>query len=144
MKRIVNDSERIGRFVAARLGLGSSFCNFTALGLEENGQLIAGVVYTEFNGSNVFMHVAAVPGKRWMTRQYLWACFHYPFKVMRVRRITGWVEESNGEARRFDEHLGFEEEARLSEAARDGGAVIVYRMTPEKCRFIGAAYAPLP
>jgi RimJ/RimL family protein N-acetyltransferase len=134
--------ERVGLYVASRLGLEHRFANFTAIGLEQDGELIAGVVYTEFNGSNIFMHVAAEPGGRWLTRRFLWAVFHYPFKVLRVRRITGWVEASNEAARRFDEHLGFEEETRLSEAARDGGEVIVYRMTPEKCRFLEKPYAP--
>lgn len=144
MRRIIySDPDRVGKFVAKSLGLKHGFANFTALGLEDvAGELVAGVVYTEFNGSNVFMHIAAVPGRRWMTRKFLWACFDYPFRALKVRRITGWVDESNADARKFDEHLGFEAEAVLEEAARDGGAVIVYRMTPETCRFLGAPYAP--
>lgn len=110
----------------------------TVIGLMRWGRLVAGVLYEGFNGRNIWMHVAAEPGARWMTRDYLRACFAYPFKVCGVQRITGHVEESNAAARRFDEHLGFREEARLSGAAPDGGDVILYVMRREDCRFLGA------
>ena len=52
-------------------------------------------------------------------------------------RISGYVNESNEVARRFDEHLGFHEEARLKGAAPDGGDVLLYVMWRDDCRFIG-------
>lgn len=106
------------------------------IGLKQKGQLIAGVVYDDFNGSNIWMHVAAVPGRRWMTRGYLYTCFAYPFVQLECKRITGWVEASNIQSRRFCNHLGFTAEAILQSAARDGGDVIMYVMHREKCRFI--------
>ena len=106
------------------------------IGLERNDALAAGVLYEGFNGSNVWMHVAAVPGARWMTREFLNYSFHYPFVEMRAQRISGWVEASNLCARKFDEHLGFTHEATLSGAARDGGDVLIYRMRREDCKYV--------
>lgn len=106
------------------------------IGLVKDGEIIAGVLYDDFNGSNIWMHVAAKPGRNWLNRMYLKACFAYPFTQLNCRRISGWVEASNTDARRFDEHLGFQQEAVLSGAARDGGDVIIYRMFKEECRFI--------
>lgn len=105
------------------------------IGLERDGDLIAGVIFEGYNPFNIFMHVAAVPGARWLTRDYLRACFRYPFVQLGCKRVTGWVEESNMAARRFDEHLGFREEARLRCAARDGGDVILYVLWREECRY---------
>lgn len=107
-----------------------------AIGLRRGQRLVAGVVFEGFNGRNVWMHVAAVPGGRWLVRAYLKACFAYPFLVAGVDRVTGYVDASNEAARRFDEHLGFVEEARLSGAAADGGDVILYVMRRADCRFL--------
>ncbi len=109
----------------------------TAIGLVREDRLVAGVLYEGFNGRNLWMHVAAEPGRRWGVRDYLWACFRYPFVVCGCDRISGYVEESNAAARRFDEHLGFREEARLQGAAADGGDVILYVMRRQDCRFLG-------
>ena len=106
------------------------------LGLEQDGELVAGVLYEGFNGTNVWMHVAGAPGRRWMTRELLRYAFHYPFNEMGVARISGYVDAANADARRLNEHLGFQQEAVLQGAAADGGDVILYVMWREQCRFL--------
>lgn len=106
------------------------------LGLERDGELVAGVLYEGFNGKNVWMHVAAEPGSQWMTRPFLRYCFEYPFNEMKVDRVSGYVNASNEAARRLDEHLGFKQEARLTGAAPDGGDVLIYVMWRQDCRFL--------
>jgi RimJ/RimL family protein N-acetyltransferase len=106
------------------------------IGFERDGELIAGVMYEGYNGRNIWMHVAALTDKRWLTRSYMKVCFAYPFVQLGVNRISGYVNESNTLARRFDEHLGFKEEARLRGAAADGGDVIIYAMHKEECRYV--------
>jgi len=135
LKKIVTDPARVIDYVTQFFPLVRSEGQ-AGIGLEENGELIAGVVYDDFNGSNVWMHVAASPGKKWLNREYLWFCFHYPFNQLGVNRVSGWVEVNNMEARRFDEHLGFKAEAVLEGAGRDGQDVIIYRMWRHECRFI--------
>lgn len=134
MKTITTDSERVNAFVAERMGI-AGWSNAVGIGLEENGELIAGVTFDYYNGASICMHVAAVEGRRWMTREYLWFCFYYPFEQLGVKRITGLVPETNMDARRFDEHLGFKLETRLKDAAPDGD-VLVYAMFKEDCRFL--------
>jgi RimJ/RimL family protein N-acetyltransferase len=123
----------VARWVSARLGV-QGFSDYSEIGLTENGKLIAGVVFDYFNGASINMHVAAV-GKRWMTREYLHFCFWYPFEQLKVKRINGLVPESNLAARKFDEHLGFELEARLQDA-HPSGDVLVYRMFKKDCRWL--------
>lgn len=133
--RIVSDPARVWAFVKERVPI-QCVAGMKGLGLERDDELVAGVVYEGFNGKNVWMHVAAEPGAKWMTREYLRYCFHYPFNEMGVQRVTGYVEASNELARRFDEHLGFRQEAVLKGAATDGGDVILYVMWKDECRYV--------
>jgi RimJ/RimL family protein N-acetyltransferase len=135
MKQVIVDNQRVYHFVNQHFPVRNSE-GIKGIGLEQDGELIAGVLYDDWSGTNIWMHVAAIPGRRWLNREYLRVCFGYPFIQLNCLRISGWVEESNWEARRFDEHLGFKPEAVLERAARDGGNVIVYRMFREECRFI--------
>ena len=104
------------------------------IGWKDKGEIVAGVVYSDFNGVNCLMHVAAV-GSRWLRREYLWTCFDYPFNQLKLRRVTGLVGEGNKQARRFDEHLGFELETTLK-LAHPSGDLLVYVMWREKCRWL--------
>ncbi len=132
MKRIVLDSARVGSWVCHHTG--GEFNEGAAIGLEENGNLIAGVLYDHYNGRSIAMHVAAI-GKRWMTREYLRVCFDYPFRQLKVKKILGLVDSTNLEAQRFDEHLGFVRAAVIADAGAHGD-LIIYSMTPDQCRFI--------
>ena len=129
------DTLRVLQYVQSHMHLDVS-SSMKAIGLERDGALVAGVIYEGFNGSNIWMHVAAEPGARWMTKDYLRYCFKYPFDELGVSRISGYVNASNLIARRFDEHLGFEPEAVLKGAAPDGGDVIIYVMWRRNCRYV--------
>ena len=103
--------------------------------MEEDGQIIAGIVYDNWNPANVCMHVAARPGVNWVSRALLRLVFGYAFEGLGCKRVTGIVPASNKAARRFDEHLGFKLEARLKDAAVDGD-MLLYVMHRRDCRFL--------
>jgi len=105
------------------------------IGWEKNGALIAGVVFNEYNGANICMHVASDGSKKWMAREYLWTCFDYPFNQAKVQRITGLVGEGNMNARSFDEHIGFRLETRLR-GAHPTGDLLVYCMWRDDCKWL--------
>lgn len=133
MKRIVCGAPVLA-FVDAALN-SSPDERASGIGLEQDGRLVAGVKFDDWNGASVCMHVAAAPGAQWMTRAYLNACFDYPFNQLGVRKILGVVRSTNAAARRFDEHLGFELEATIAGAA-PGGDLLIYSMTRDRCRFL--------
>jgi RimJ/RimL family protein N-acetyltransferase len=135
MKRIVI-GQPVVDFVAQHQKRGEGYGLSAGIGLEEDGKLIAGVVYNEYNHVNINMHVASLGNKRWMTREYLWMCFDYPFNQLKVKRITAFIEDENKDAIRFDEHLGFKYEARMKDAYVNGD-ILIYVMRQEDCRFIG-------
>lgn len=144
VKRILT-GKHVVEWVAKRTNEFGNFGCAAGIGLQEwrpvknCWDLIAGVAYSDFNGVNILMHVAAEPGARWMTREYLRVCFDYPFNQAKVARVTGLVGEGNKAAQKFDEHLGFELETTLSHA-HPTGHLLVYRMWKGDCRFLREPY----
>lgn len=132
--RIISDPWTALKFVRKHYAMPASE-HMKGISLERDGKVIAAVIYEGWNGSNVWMHVAAEPGGKWLTKEFLNYVFHYPFHEVGVQRISGWVEADNAQARRFDEHLGFRQEAVLKGAGNKGADVIVYVMKREDCRY---------
>ena len=97
--------------------------------------LVAGVAYANWNGVNVECHIASDGSKRWLTREYLWAIFDYPFNQLGAQRITVCVAAGNADSCRFVKHLGFTIEAKL-EAAHPTGDILIFCMKRQDCRFI--------
>jgi RimJ/RimL family protein N-acetyltransferase len=135
MRALVTDLPRVLDFVRKYQPL-AFMEGMQGIGLEDEGELKAGVVYEGYNGHTVWMHVAAVPGGHWLTRNYLHACFAYPFLQLRVPRVRAYVEASNARSMRFSRHLGFVKEAVLGGAASDGGDLFVLVMARDWCRYI--------
>jgi len=117
-------------------GGGNVFVRGQTIGLAENGELIAGVVYEDFNGRSVTAHIAAKPGRRWMTKEFLAVIFDYPFNQLKVEKLIGVVPSGNLEARRLDEHFGFTIEARLKDC-HPTGDLLIYTMRRDQCRWLG-------
>jgi RimJ/RimL family protein N-acetyltransferase len=132
---IVYDQKlRVGRWVMARTGFVDDWGNYEAIGLEKGGDLIAGVVYNQVSEFNCSMHVAAIPGRRWLTREYLNACFRYPFVQLGLLRVTGLVPAKNQQALRFDLHLGFKVEG-IMRRCLGSDDLVVLGMLREECRY---------
>ena len=108
--RIISDPARVWAYVHEQVPV-PVVAGMKGLGLERDGELIAGVLYEGYNRVNVWMHVAAAPGRQWLNKEYLRYCFYYPFVELGCKRVSGYVEDSNEAAKRFDEHLGFTREA---------------------------------
>lgn len=124
----------IAEYVAEKIGTGRKTDNFSAIGLVDGDKLVAGVVYTDFNGSNITAGIAG-DGKSWLTRDFLWFMFHYPFIQAGAKRITACVEQTNIVSQQFVEKLGFELEFSMKDAGKTGD-MLIYRMFRKDCRFL--------
>ncbi len=102
---------------------------------DEEGRLIAGVAYTDYNVASIQIHVAALPGVNWLSRELLRKVFEYPFTMLKVKKLIGLVSSANAAALRFDYSLGFELEATLKDAHPDGDLLIL-TMTADNCRWL--------
>ena len=139
MKHILDrpeDYERISEFVYSHIGLYGKPSNFTAIGLEQDGKIIAGVVYADYNGSNITASIA-VDGR--LTPEFIWFMFYYPFMQAGAKRITACVETNNYKSQRFVEKLGFELEFSMKRAGRFGD-LLIYRMFHDNCKYLEERY----
>lgn len=125
---LLGQNDLVGPFVAEMNGGEWTPDRGQTIGLVEEGALLAGVLYESYNRASVVTHIAAVPGKRWMTREFLWAIFSYPFNQLSVRKLIAPVGASNLESRRFVSNLGFVLETALKDAHPDGD-LLFYTMS---------------
>ena len=133
---ITSDKLVVGPWVARKIFGSFNADSSEAIGLERGGELVAGVIYEQWNGRSLVCHIA-VQGL--MTPTYLAAIFHYPFVHIGAEKIIAPVGEGNTESVRFVSKLGFRLEARLLDASPDG-SLLLYTMRREQCRFIGERY----
>jgi RimJ/RimL family protein N-acetyltransferase len=107
-----------------------------ALGLLKNGELVAGVIYENWNQRSIFCHIA-ITGS--MTPAFLAAIFDYPFVVCEAEKIIVPVGQDNEQSIRLVQNMGFKEEARLKDARPDGD-LIFFTLNKTDCRFLGEKY----
>jgi len=123
----------IGHWVAKRIA-GEFFAEgSSAIGLQKDGETIAGVIYENWNRQSIFCHIA-IEGR--MTKAYLKAIFDYPFNVCNVKKIIVPVVSNHVKSIKLVTKMGFNEEARLKDASLDGD-IIFLTLAKENCRFLG-------
>jgi RimJ/RimL family protein N-acetyltransferase len=106
---------------------------------DESGRLIAGVAFDNYNVAAIQVHVAALPGKNWVTKGLLQQVFSYPFHQLGVKKLIGLVGSTNAVALKFDLALGFRIEATLKDAYPDGDLIIL-TMTRDQCRWLNVNF----
>lgn len=137
MKSLTTDTDELLYWAKEKHGFRiDRLLNPVAVGLLRDENIIAAVIYSNFNGVNVDAHILSDGSKQWLDRRFLQFMFDYPFNNMLATRITGYVDADNLAARKFDERLGFEMEGLMERASGNGGDIIIYRMFREDCRFI--------
>lgn len=103
--------------------------------LDTNTRKILGACqYTDCNGASVILHCAG-EGKDWLSREFLWFSFFYPFEQLKVRKIISPVESDNLDCIRFIEHLGFTLEAILQDASPKGN-LNLYTLARDDCKWL--------
>jgi len=138
MKKVVyGEDERVLQWMEARIDERYSRTDSVAFAMEEDGEIIGAVAYNMYTIASVSMHVVALPGKYWLTKDFLWRCFAYPFVQLGCKRVTALVREDNLYAQKFDENLGFKREGLIRQGCTDGSNLILYGMLKDECRFLG-------
>jgi len=106
-----------------------------AIGVMQSCDISAVVVYEDFTAYDCRIHVASNGSRRWLSRSFLCEIFHYPFVQCGLRRVTGFVNETNTDALRLDLRIGFKIEGRLRDATPDGDVLVLGQLRSE-CPFI--------
>jgi len=98
--------ERVAQFIAARLE--TALCPpYTVMGIERNGEVVAGLLFNCYEGRNI--HVSAA-GSGW-TRGFLQAVGQYVFDQLGCTRMTFTTEQEA--VAKLGEKLGGQREGLL-------------------------------
>lgn len=137
MKRLItNEKERVVRWICERIHANMSTSTCSAIGLEEDGQLVAAVAFDQWYPPSVSGHIASDGSRRWLNREFLHAMFDYPFRQLGCTRITAPIADGNADAVRFVTKLGFHPEGRLRKAMPDGSDRLIYGLLKEDCKWL--------
>jgi len=110
--------------------------------VDADGKLLGGIVYTEFTGRTVRMHMAGAH-RRWATLELIWLAFDYPFNQLQVERVLATVPSTNAEALKIDRQLGFKDIAVIPDAVPFGDLIVLSMMRNE-CRWLNFRQRFLP
>ena len=110
--------------------------NSQSIGLKQNGEFVAGVIYENWNRRSITCHIA-ISGR--LTPKYLWAIFDYPFRVCDVKKIIVPVDATNSKSVKLVEKMGFTEEARIKDGMASGD-LILYTLAKNDCKYLGERY----
>jgi RimJ/RimL family protein N-acetyltransferase len=84
---IVTD-ERVAKFIGERVNR-TIYPPYTAMGIEQNGEIITGILFSCFTGNDVHMTIA---GNFW-PRGFLADIGHYAFDQLKCIRMTAITEQ---------------------------------------------------
>lgn len=107
--------------------------NAVGIGQLIDDELVAGVVYDNYNGNNI---VGAITVAKPPTKGFWWAIFHYAFEDLGCKRITAYVESDNEKSLHLLKRLGFEVECTMKDAGAGGGDIVLHRMVKQDCRML--------
>ena len=132
---VVNQKNRVQEWVADRIGGNPAWESFEAIGLEKDGELIAGVIVDGYvENTRCSIHCAG-EGKQWLNREFLFVVFDYVFRQLNCNVVVQTVCSNNVDSMKFTSHLGFGEKCRIEDGAL-GGDLVILSMRREDCRWI--------
>lgn len=133
----IETGPRVGYWVAGKLNRGYLAERANAVGLTKDGVIVSGVIYENWNQQSIHTHIYAEA----LTRPFLWAMFDYPFTICGVHKLIAITASTNGKINRLLAHMGFTEEARITDAV-PGGDALIHTMEKTACRFLDKRYEP--
>lgn len=109
------------------------------IGCEIDGKIAFVVAFENFNGASMNIHTAS-DGESRLTRDFVWATFHYPFVSCEAQILIAPVASSNTKALRLAKHLGFKLE-HVIRGAHPTGDLVYMIMRREECRFLSPKWS---
>ena len=130
---VFDEKDRVGTWVAERVGQLASWGDFYAMGAERDGELVAGVVFNNTGECNATVHIAVSKPIKLLS-ELLDHAFIYAFKTLKLRRLTAFVDAGNAKSLRLTGHIGFVDEFVMEQAGAGGNNVCVRVLWPGNYR----------
>lgn len=84
------------------------FDKCVTIGVEKDGELIAGIVFFDWFPAWGNIYVAVAGHANWCTRRLLRCCYAYPFEQMDCKRVTVLISDDNRQAIDLVTRIGFQ------------------------------------
>ena len=122
--------EEVVAWVAGHLSREAS--SGQGIGLLHDSNLVAGAWFETIFGQTMVAHIA-IPAPVFLSREFLWYIFFYPFQECDCEQILAPVAQSNLAAQRLVLRLGFSPRETLEEGP---DATILFLMERSSCRWL--------
>ena len=133
---LFGQKERVGDWVADRIGNTTPWHDYEAIGIERNGVLVGGVVIDNYiPQARCSVHCAGIGGK-WLNRNFLFVVFDYAFRQLQCNAVVNIVDGCNKASLKFTAHLGFSEVHRIKGGGKDGSDGVLFEMQKTDCKWI--------
>jgi RimJ/RimL family protein N-acetyltransferase len=140
-KFIYGQDRFLATWAADQIKAGGGFSSdVKAIGVEIDGELAAVTLWDYITRYNCVLSIASDGSRRWMTREYLFRTFAYPFIQLNLNVVTCLIAESNKDSLRLCEHVGFKRIGRIPEASGADDDIVLC-MTKRDCRWIAPEFA---
>lgn len=133
-KMLFDQKERVGAWVAEQVEQSASWGDFYAMGVEWDGEIVAGVVINNFNGANATAHIAVTKTGKFLI-ELMKHVTRYAFIQCGLKRLTGMVDDDNTKALNLDKKIGFEHEFTMKSAGHGGQDLHVLVLWPHNFRY---------
>jgi len=132
MNFVFGQDQLVANWVQQRLaGLENGFGQYSAIGIEEGGVLIAGVVYHDYRRFSIQISMAS-ENPRWCSRRTLSILLGYPFNQCRVERVTACTSKNNKRLRSLVTRLGFKLEGTIRRGFDGTQDMLVYGLLKDE------------
>lgn len=132
MNFVFGQDHVVANWVKQRLdGIVNGFGLCTAIGIEENNQLIAGVVYHDYRRFSIQISMASET-PRWCSRRTLSVLLGYPFHRCKVERITSCTAKNNRRLRSLVTRLGFKLEGTIRRGFDGRHDLLIYGLLKDE------------
>lgn len=126
MKTVTDD--RVSLFVARECGV-AFYAPYTCIGIEKDGEVIGGVVFNFYEGTDIH---ATIAGKGW-TPEFLRTVGRYVFETLGCERVTAKTEQVR--VVRIAEKLGGQIEGELRNHFGPGRNAFLVGILKDEYRF---------
>jgi RimJ/RimL family protein N-acetyltransferase len=100
----------------------------------KDDELLGVVMYQRYTHTAITMHAVSYE-PNWLSRDFLWLVFHYPFVQLGCERVFALVHSGNDRALEFDRKVGFRIETRIGKVYPDGDQIVLV-MERADCRWL--------
>ena len=111
---------------------------YTFMGCVEDGKIGGVLLFADYDGNNIFIHVA-LDNPKVCQRRFIRMMFNYCFNQIGCNRVTATCDDDYSRVKKLIEGLGFKKEGVLKSMMKikdDYVDAAVYGMLKEDCRWV--------